>query len=403
MRKYKAIVIDGKRFLRGLGMTAGAAATAGILLILSEAGGFGSFSPEAAVRNVFPAAGAANGDSQAWLREAGDWALSLVGAALGFRPGEPASILTGEIPVAGAVNSAGAALLAQEQRPAATPVPSPPEAVQTPGEPPVQMPPDIPPENQAPIQAIDASPKASPEIVLGNETDYSVNIPELLASPPAISMAGDGPKALVVHTHATEAYAPENSQVYDVTAGDRSMDTQENVVKVGEALCQVFRSKGIETIHDTQLHDYPSFNGSYAHSLEAVEAYLAEYPSIQVVLDIHRDSIVYGDGAKAKPLTEIDGKPAAQLMLVVGTDQKGLTHPDWRENLRSAVHFQQAINQRYPTLMRHINLRQERFNGHTTKASMIIETGSSGNSLSEATYGLTLAAECIADYLNTLR
>ena len=122
-----------------------------------------------------------------------------------------------------------------------------------------------------------------------------------------------------------------------------------------------------------------------------------------MVFDIHRDSIVYDDNTKAKVLTEINGKPAAQLMFVVGTDQKGLYNPNWRENIKNAIHFQDAINQKYPTLMRHINLRQERFNAHTTNGSMIIETGSSGNSLSEAVYGLTLAAECIGDYLNSLK
>ena len=212
-----------------------------------------------------------------------------------------------------------------------------------------------------------------------------------------------GPKVLVIHTHATEAYAPEGSTVYDIEGNDRSEDTKENVVKVGEVLTKVLEKKGIETIHDTKLHDTPSFNGSYASSLKAIEAYLKQYPSIQVVLDVHRDSIVYGDGTKAQLVTEIDGKNAAQLMFVVGTDQKGLEHPNWKENIKSAVHFQNAICKKYPTLMRHINLRRERFNGHTSHASMIIEAGSSGNSLSEAVYSITLAGECIGDFLNSLK
>ena len=106
--------------------------------------------------------------------------------------------------------------------------------------------------------------------------------------------------------------------------------------------------------------------------------------------------------ASADSSTEIDGKTAAQLMFVVGTDQKGLYNPDWRENMKAAIHFQSEISAKYPKLMRHINLRRERFNGHTTHASMIIEVGTSGNSLEEALYGIRLAGECIADYLNSL-
>ena len=104
----------------------------------------------------------------------------------------------------------------------------------------------------------------------------------------------------------------------------------------------------------------------------------------------------------AKPVTEIDGRKAAQLMFVVGTDANGLYHPNWRNNMTFAIQLQNAINNKYPTLMRYINLRQERFNGHTTNGSLIIEVGSSGNTLDEAIYGMTLAAEVIADYLLSL-
>ena len=89
-------------------------------------------------------------------------------------------------------------------------------------------------------------------------------------------------------------------------------------------------------------------------------------------------------------------------MFVVGTDEKGLYNPDWRENLCAAIHFQTAITQKYPNLMRKINLRRERFNGHTTHASMIIEVGTSGNSLNEALNGIEAAGNCIANYLNSL-
>ncbi len=260
-------------------------------------------------------------------------------------------------------------------------------------------------ENRGHLREINLSPIKDDDVkvVIGNETSYKVDIEENLKSKPDIDMTKDGPKVLIIHTHATESYATENSLYYDTTAGDRNKDKNKNVVKVGDVITEIFNSKGIETIHDKSLHDSPSFNGSYASSLKSAEQYIKENPSIQIVLDIHRDSIVYEGEIKAKPITEIGGRKAAQLMFVIGTDEKGLYNPDWRENIKTAIHFQNEINKRYPTLMRHINLRKERFNCHTTHGSMIIETGSSGNTLSEAIYGLSLAAECLADYLNSLR
>lgn len=86
------------------------------------------------------------------------------------------------------------------------------------------------------------------------------------------------------------------------------MENTENVVAVGNEVTEIFNSRGIETLHDTALHDYPSFNGAYADALSSIEWYLSEYPSIQVVFDLHRDSIVYDDDTKAKVVTKINGK-----------------------------------------------------------------------------------------------
>ena len=105
----------------------------------------------------------------------------------------------------------------------------------------------------------------------------------------------------------------------------------------------------------------------------------------------------------AKVVTEINGQKSAQLMFVVGTDENGLYNPDWRENMKFALKLQEKIDERYPDLMRYVNLRKNRFNGHTTRGSLIIEVGSSGNSLGEAKYGIRLAMECVADFLNGLK
>ncbi len=398
MKQYKAIVLDGKKMIRQAGFFLGLLVILVLFLVMlrSSKETKGWLKPMEILAESVPAMQNEKFDAEDTIKEQGRRLLSVL---LQFDLWHPNTVLAAEIPLAEAVNQTGAAYLArqvgEEERMPETSI----EEILP------EIPLEIPPERQAPIKAVNAAqkPEGAKQVALGNETSYQVSPEELLKTPPAITMGGKGPKVLVVHTHATEAYAPEGSTVYDTEGSDRSENTNENVVRVGEVLCEVLEKKGIKTVHDRTLHDTPSFNGSYASSLKAIEGYMEKYPSIQVVLDIHRDAIVYGDGTKAKVVTEIDGKKAAQLMFVVGTDQKGLENPNWRENIKSAVHFQNAILKKYPTLMRHINLRRERFNGHTSKASMIIETGSCGNSLSEAIYGITLAGECIGDYLNRLK
>lgn len=415
MKKYKAIIIDGKKLFRRF--------TAGLLLLslLFTGAKLCAFSLRRASFSLTPNAETMLGDVipsvtvtangapsvKAVLLQRGSRLFSLL---FQWDIKDPSTMLKSEIPLTDAILSGG---LAQRSASAVTAQPdtaaasaaaaATAEAAGAQEQTPSAEDAAIPEERRAAIKSIDAAPPGGQAVTLGNETSYTVDVNEALRSPLSIDMNTDGPKVLVIHTHATESYAKEGSAFYDITASDRSTEPSENVIAAGNVFCDILNRHGIETVHDTALHDYPSFNGSYAHALSAIEDYLKRYPSIQMVFDIHRDSIVYDDNTKARVVTEIDGKPAAQLMFVVGTDQKGLYHPDWRENIKCAIHLQDAIARRYPTLMRRINLRQERFNGHTTHASMIIETGSSGNSLSEAVYGLSLAAECISDYLNSLK
>ncbi len=319
---------------------------------------------------------------------------------LGFNPSDKTDIVAAEVPGAELVNSYGLVKMAESgvQDSSAQPTEAPSEAA------PQDDGGDV--QGGLEIKAINAGQNANSDtnyVKIGNQTSYSVDINELLNEPLSLDMSSDGPKILIVHTHATEAYAPEGAKRYNSEESDRSLDTTKNVVAVGDTVARIFNERGIETLHDTALHDHPSFNGAYADALTSIEQYLSDYPSIQIVLDLHRDSIVYDDGTKAKVVTKIDGKNAAQLMFVVGTNEKGLYNPDWRENLKFAVKLQDAIDQKYPNLMRHVNLRQERFNCHATHGSLIIEMGSSGNSLSEAEYGMSCAVGVIADFLNGLK
>jgi len=240
-------------------------------------------------------------------------------------------------------------------------------------------------------------------IFVKNNTTYEIDPEKLLNEKLGFNFNKKGPQILIVHTHTSESYAPSNKNYYLPTDPDRTQDMNFNVVKVGEEMTKTLKGMGINVIHDKTVHDYPSYNGSYKSSLATVQKNLEKYPSIKVVIDVHRDAMITADKTKLKLCTTIDGKKTAQIMIVTGTDQGGLTHPSWRENLKFAIKLQSRFSKMYPTLARPINLARERYNMHTTTASLILEVGSNGNTLEEAINGGTYAAKALGAFLKDIK
>ncbi len=213
----------------------------------------------------------------------------------------------------------------------------------------------------------------------------------------------DAPQVLIVHTHGSEAYTMPPGEEY-VPSGDcRTTDINYSVVRVGEELAAVLEAAGIAVLHDKTLYDHPRYSGAYERSLSAVERYLKEYPSIVLVLDLHRDAISDADGNICKIVSDVGGVNAAQLCFVVGTDGGGASHPNWRENLKLAAEIQQTLCADYPTLMRPITVRNSRYNQHTSAGSLLVEVGAAGNSLQEPPYSVRLLGEAIIETVGTLR
>lgn len=244
----------------------------------------------------------------------------------------------------------------------------------------------------------DEIPKAD-TVTFSNQSGYEFNLQSMLDNPKRVIADSDEPLVLIYHTHATEAYTPSGSDTYTASGEQRTLDTNQNMVRVGEELCKVLESRGIKTIHLTDLNDYPSYNGSYGESLRNVQAALKKYPSVKMTIDVHRDAILNADGTPKKLSTDINGKIAAQMMLVMGTDASGLAFDDWEEHLGYAVTLQRELDAAYPNLMRSINLRKQRFNLHLTPASMLLEVGTSGNTLQEAIYSIQLFGDTLATYM----
>ena len=213
-------------------------------------------------------------------------------------------------------------------------------------------------------------------------------------------LSGDGPQILILHSHGSEAYTPAPGTELVWWGDSRTTDFRYSVVRVGDEMASVFENAGISTLHDRTLYDYPDYSGSYDRSLSAIESYLAQYPSIRFVLDVHRDYIADSSGNPYKVISEIDGQgTAAQLTLVMGSDGSGLSHPRWMENLKLAVAIQEQILSDYPTLMRPMLLRKSRYNQHATTGSLLVEVGAAGNSPEEALLAARLFAQEMTEVL----
>lgn len=227
-----------------------------------------------------------------------------------------------------------------------------------------------------------------------NTPNVAVDAMALLQAPLSFSSVDKSPKVLIVHTHTSEAYCESD--------GARSENQSMNVVGVGQEIANALQKEGIPVVHDTTQNDNPSYNQSYKKALSVIEKNLQAYPSIEVVLDIHRDYIKRDDGTLVKPtITLQNGTKAAQIMFVIGTDHMGLSHPKWRHNLSFAVKIQSRLNELQPGLCRSINIRTERFNQHMTKGSMIIEVGTAANTADEAKQSATLVGKAIAQILKS--
>ncbi len=236
-------------------------------------------------------------------------------------------------------------------------------------------------------------------VLVKNATTYDFDPNELINENLKFDCSGDGPHILIVHSHSSESYTATDKNYYLPTDPDRTEDVNYNVVRVGREIVNTLKVNGIEAVHDTSLHDYPSYNGSYKSSLASVEEYLKKYPTIKIVLDIHRDAMVQADGTKLKLVADVGNKKAAQIMLLTGSNQGGLDHPDWRENLKFAMKLQRVINNMYPGLTRPVSFTKERYNTHTTYGSIIIEVGTTGNTLEEALVSAQMIGNSVAEFV----
>lgn len=236
------------------------------------------------------------------------------------------------------------------------------------------------------------------KVYLKNSTGTDINIESLLNSKCSFTVEKNNqPQVLIMHTHTTESYILHDSDYYTENDDQRSLENEKNMVAIGNVFEKVLREAGIGVIHDTTVHDHPSYTGSYSRSAKTVSSDLKAYPSIKVVIDIHRDAIMR-ESDKVKPIAKIDGKNAAQVMLVMGSQTGSVTdHENWQENLKFALKYQEKMEEMYPGLARAMMLNSSKYNQNLSIGSILLEVGSDANTLSEAKAGALLAANALIE------
>lgn len=207
------------------------------------------------------------------------------------------------------------------------------------------------------------------------------------------------PTVLIYHTHTTESYLLSDNGVFYEDYKTRSTDSKKNMIRVGDEICRVLEENGIGVIHDTDIYD-EVYEGAYSRSRLSVEKHLEENPTIQIVLDVHRDAIYYSDSEHAKPTAEIDGRKAAQLMIITGAEEGYITDfPNWENNLKFALLFQKTAEEKYEGLMKPLYFCQRKYNMDLGVCSLLLETGTDANTLDEAMYSGYLTGKVLTEII----
>ncbi len=234
-------------------------------------------------------------------------------------------------------------------------------------------------------------------ILFSNQTNYTIQAQTYLsaaypiAAPAVPAMSGTvstaditSPLVLILHTHGTEAYAPDNAESVPADYPYRSDDISVNVVSVGAVLAKTLSDAGIPVLHCQTMFDASSYTDSYDLAAAYIRETVAAYPTIRYVFDVHRDALQASDGSMLRPITKIGAETCAQVMSVVGTDAAGAYYPDWGDRLTVAVHLQRRLNEWCQSFARPINLRSATFNAQYAPGSLLLEIGAAGNSVEEA-------------------
>ena len=232
-------------------------------------------------------------------------------------------------------------------------------------------------------------------VQIHNTTGYSLDMDRLRSLPVGLSLSGGEPSVLILHSHGSESYT--NTENYPESSAYRTRDRGYNMVSVGDRLTALLEEQGIGVIHERTMYDQPSYNAAYEAARQGIRQHLTQTPSLQLVLDLHRDAAVDADGNQIPQRLDTPQGSCARLMLVMGSDAGGLSHAQWEQNLALAIQLQARLEALCPGICRHIQLRTSRYNQDLSPGALLIEVGSAGNTRQEALLAMEYLALAIND------
>ena len=237
-------------------------------------------------------------------------------------------------------------------------------------------------------------------VLVDNKTKEKADIKNNLKKTPEYGkITKSKPYILIYHTHTTEGYEMLDMGWYSNNMNSRTKDKSRNMVRVGDELAKTLEEAGFKVIHDRNIYD-ESYNGAYDRSRVSVKKYLEKYPTIAVTLDVHRDAIHYENKVKCKPTAVVNGKKAAQVMIITGCEGgKVESFPDWQKNLVFSTHLQKQVVESYGNVMRPLYFSYRKYNMDLTPCSVLLEFGTDANTLEEAVYSARLVGTALGEML----
>ncbi len=235
------------------------------------------------------------------------------------------------------------------------------------------------------------------DVAVRNATDTrEPDFAALLEEGPGLTIEDPAaPTVLIYHTHTSESYALNGDGLCYPDAPTHRNAADRNMLRIGDELCAVLEARGVGVIHDRNTYD-DEYDGAYARSRKTALDYLEEYPTIQITIDVHRDALKE-NGRHIKPTAVIDGKKAAQIMILTGAEEGDITFPHWENNLSFALALQKGAQAKYMGLMKPLFFCPRRYKMDLTEHSLLLEIGTEVNTLEEAICSARLIGDVLAD------
>ncbi len=202
-----------------------------------------------------------------------------------------------------------------------------------------------------------------------------------------LAAAAEEVRVAVYSTHSSESYTAFSGapKVYGEHGG---------VYAASSALAERLLAYGVGVYVDETIHDWPDWNRSYANSLETAQRLLETYPNLSVLIDMHRDAGV----SRESSFCVVNGRNAAKIMLVVGSDKR-YEHPNWQQNEAFMEKIAAKMEDMYPGLLRRVSVQTGRYNQHVFDHAVLVEMGTTENTIDEVEYAAQLLGDVLAAVL----